>query len=384
MSDNIDTEGAAVYPSAGKACGTCKMPDMSNMTWDDGVKWFYSTNFATPRMWPLGYILNDPYSPFHLERDSGSPTINWRDAFEDLLALQSGHSMVSEASRKAEDSFAARRRFENTSWFISQTNLALQSMHTISEFAKARQREKNDGAEIAAKMLDAVERDQEIVVAGVKDCQATFERLREKTASSQKPRGQWIASLMHSGAMPDWTWATWNSLQGPVMSFSRNDTSPELEASLSLSELELQQKFEDGRPWGFGTPEPLNVTPVLAMIEADNGPPWVAVPDHPFEEFKPSVSSVMFQAANTKSVKLPNGSMGTNVSILHTFVDGTSERKEYGQDAGKLLEEIENVRKSMEFVIEGILSMSYSETASRIQQLARDIKESDEGVSLDA
>lgn len=39
-------------------------------------------------MGPLGYILHSQYSPFRLETEY--PSRNWRDAFEDLLALDLG------------------------------------------------------------------------------------------------------------------------------------------------------------------------------------------------------------------------------------------------------------------------------------------------------
>lgn len=36
-------------------------------------------------MWPLGYILSSPYSPFYLEKQM--PDREWRDAFEDRKYL---------------------------------------------------------------------------------------------------------------------------------------------------------------------------------------------------------------------------------------------------------------------------------------------------------
>lgn len=355
------------------------MPDMSNMNWDDGAKWFYSTFFATPRMWPVGYILNDAYSPLRLELEPESPKINWRDAFEDLLALQSGHSMVSEASRKGEDAFAARRRFENTSWFISQTNFQLQSLHTIVEIVKARQKKADHDVESAQRMLALAESDLKTLVAGAQDRQADFERLRDSKASSQKPRGQWIASLIHSGALPNWTWAMGSSLNGPVMGFQNHDPSPKLQASIAVSETELQQTFEDRRPWDFDSPEPIPWSQVRAMINGKNGPPWVSVPGHPFEDFKPSGSSLTAQYGRVESVKLPDGSLGTKVVIHSRSVDGKRENKEYFQEAGKLFEDIENGRKSMAFVLNSFMRMSHGDWND---QIAQEIKEQDEGSSL--
>ncbi|KAL8693624.1 MAG: hypothetical protein Q9218_001582 [Villophora microphyllina] len=336
-------------------------------------------------MWPIGYILDSPYSPLRLERDSESPNVHWRDAFEDLLALQSGRPMVREASRKAENLFAARRRFEDTSYFIAMTNTQLHNGNIIRErykklYQEAMQRKDDQNAENAQRIVAALERDQELNVAGAQDRQAEFERARDMTASSQMPRGQWMASLMNSGALPSWNWLARNSPIGPVMGFSKMDTSPASE--VSFSELELRQIFEEGRPFGFGTPPELDSTLVMGLINGDDAPPWVAVPNHPFEDFKPSGSSVMAQAARPKTVKLPEGSLGTKVIITTLFADGRHVQKEFVQDAGGLLEEIENARKSMEFVIERIVSMSSSGSVARIQQMAQEIKEQDERESL--
>ncbi|KAL8834632.1 MAG: hypothetical protein Q9176_007381 [Flavoplaca citrina] len=90
------------------------------MTWDEGVKNFFSTYFATRRMWPIGYILGSPYSPLRAELEM--PSKNWRDAFEDLLALENGRDMIREDIRKAEDDHGARRVFNFASFAIAKCN----------------------------------------------------------------------------------------------------------------------------------------------------------------------------------------------------------------------------------------------------------------------
>lgn len=80
--------------------------------------------FAGPRMWPLGYILGSPYSPLHLERQI--PNLNWRDRFEDLLALESGEKMISAVSRQKEAATASRIRNETAHEDMSEINQTLQ------------------------------------------------------------------------------------------------------------------------------------------------------------------------------------------------------------------------------------------------------------------
>ena len=112
------------FPSFGSVCSTCNSPDTSNMTWGDGMKYFFSSFYATPRMWPIGYILDSHYSPLRLERRL--PNRNWRDAFEDLLAVEAGRDIISDEGRKAGDDYASRNRYELASRFIAEANLAAQ------------------------------------------------------------------------------------------------------------------------------------------------------------------------------------------------------------------------------------------------------------------
>lgn len=66
-----------------------------------------------PSLWPVVYTASSPYSPLWLELREPfcSQGNKWRNAFEDLMALQSGKSMLEKD---------ARREYENgTSWMTS-------------------------------------------------------------------------------------------------------------------------------------------------------------------------------------------------------------------------------------------------------------------------
>ena len=52
-----------------------------------------------PTVVAMGYLTESPYSPFHLEREL--PNRNWRNAFEDLLTLESGGEMISDEKQGA-------------------------------------------------------------------------------------------------------------------------------------------------------------------------------------------------------------------------------------------------------------------------------------------
>ena len=126
-------------PSFGAACHSCGRPDTSNMTWNDGYKHFFSTFCATPRMWPVGYILDSPYSPLRVERDM--PSRNWRDAFEDLLAHDAVGALIPDEVRKAQDEYAAKDRFESANRAIVVTNHNLKGALELQKATQeARQR----------------------------------------------------------------------------------------------------------------------------------------------------------------------------------------------------------------------------------------------------
>jgi len=74
-----------------KLCDQCGAPsswaDLSqrNLTWGDNLRLHITSYHLSPRMWPLGYILSSPYSPFYLEQQM--PDREWRDALEDRKYL---------------------------------------------------------------------------------------------------------------------------------------------------------------------------------------------------------------------------------------------------------------------------------------------------------
>ena len=68
----------------------------------------------------MGYLIDSPYSPFHVEQEL--PNRNWRNAFEDLLAIESGGEMISAESRQQERAVAAKISWERASHCINILN----------------------------------------------------------------------------------------------------------------------------------------------------------------------------------------------------------------------------------------------------------------------
>ena len=183
-----------------------------------------------------------------------------------------------------------------------------------------------------------------------------FENNRNATASSAMPRGQWIASIINSGALPAWEWGTYGSIDGPVMVISRSD--PSLEASIAISESNLEQIIEQGQSYNhIPSPLPPQLYKPITNGAISNDDSGMVDPD-PLKDFLPSPSSIIVQSATTEAVKLPDGTSGTKVSFEYLHADGTKSNKEFVQEPLKVLKEVENARKSMYLLKQGVESQA--------------------------
>ena len=307
-------------------------------------------------MGPIGYILGSPYSPLHLERDI--PTKNWRDAFEDLLAMDLGGGMISDISRREEDAYAAKKRYDHTCEYISilnqllQQNLQLEAMSSKTREATSKHHNRR-GTEIIDNILSKLKSSREGLLSQARNAHVTFEERRSSSASSLKPRGQWIASLITSGALPGWSSDTQISSKGIiVMHFGRRDAPPELAADVQVSELELKEVFEEGKPYRVSKLEGLPPQQLQSLRDGS-----LVVEDDPnmkvsrlMTDFKASSSSILMQITETEPVKLSDGCVSARVTIKNQLVDGRWVTKHFDREPGRVLEEVENARKAMELL----------------------------------
>ncbi|KAK3168198.1 hypothetical protein OEA41_004644 [Lepraria neglecta] len=107
-----------------RSCDKCGAPaswaNYQSLSFDDSLQHHLYTWLNSPQMWPIGYIIRNPYSPLHLECQI--PSRNWRDAFEDLIALNSGGQMIGQQSRKKEAEVVAHLHYEDTYKQVSRIN----------------------------------------------------------------------------------------------------------------------------------------------------------------------------------------------------------------------------------------------------------------------
>ncbi|KAL8643085.1 MAG: hypothetical protein Q9226_008434 [Calogaya cf. arnoldii] len=349
MEGSSDSKKAPSYPSFGPACDHCNKPDTSNMTWADGMKNFFSTYYASPRMGPIGYILDSPYSPLRVVREI--PSRNWRDAFEDLLALDTGGQMISDAHRKAEDTYAAQYVYDDANASIAASNTYIRKHqklnNRVAQLAEvAARNDEKDKAAFYDKMRSISEKAMDVLAAHAKDVKSNYEKEIGKSASSLRSHGHWIVSLMTSGALPGWYWREYISADGALMEFGRLNAPSELRANVQITEKELSQHFVDEQPHNFGTALPIPRDRLLAFSQGLLEAPKSKI--DPFKSFDPSTSSVLMQAGSTESVKRPDGSTATKVYIRNELVNGNSVETDYTQEPGEIIKEIWNARKSIE------------------------------------
>ena len=208
----------------------------------------------SPRMWPIGYILQSSYSPFRLELDM--PVYKcWRDAFEDLLALESGGEMISLKSRQKEAEVAKRIWHYGISRHVSPVNDQLRSdakyialLKRIRDLAAREKFAPTLGA--VAQAIPAKEESSKQTIAVAQNMIAGLEQQMGKSwpASSYKMRGQWMASLVSSGALLGWRTHMFDSSERSQVWLRKIEGDPDDADGLTMTENELKQKFEEGAP----------------------------------------------------------------------------------------------------------------------------------------
>lgn len=330
------------------ACDECGAPaswaDKNNLSWKQSLNDHLGRYLKSPRMWPIGYIIESPYSPFRLEIDMPDHK-SWRDAFEDLLALGSGGQMISLESRKKEAEYAKRIWYDGISRDVSLVNDKLKSdakylalLKRIHDLAARKDFAPTLGAVKLA--IPAKEKSTKQTVAAAESMIAVLKQQMGQSwpASSYKMRGQWMASLVSSGALPGWRTEIFDSSEGFQVSLSKLEGDPSDHDGQKMTESELKKQYEEGIPVQLGSPIWSTDAGYYPEPEDDG----VKYPDLPI---RPSILS---QATSAECTKSDKGNISTQVTLINEFTDGTTERKEIIDNSSKVLEEIHRAYASMQ------------------------------------
>ena len=88
--------------------------------------------------WPVAYVVTNPYSPLHLEKQQPLKEYGtkWRNAFEDLLAVQSGREMVDNSNRNAQRDGADWVASMVDQWLFSSMKRVMDRKSRINSLAR--------------------------------------------------------------------------------------------------------------------------------------------------------------------------------------------------------------------------------------------------------
>ena len=303
-------------------------------------------------MWPIGYIIRSPYSPLRLEMEM-RPRQRWRDAFEDLLALESRGQMIDLESRSREAKVGKQIFLDGISRLVSNVNEKLKAnAKTISIMSQLRNKlasknppQNDQGIQEAIK--DHAEIAQGLIASG-EDMIAAFKSQVDDNlpASTYMHRGQWMASLISSGALPGWRARISDSSEGRQLRLSKIDGDPDDGDGQRMTEDELSRQFQEGIPMQLGSPRWSTESGQYPEIHRENysnsGDTSLSTLQIP--NLKPSILCQIIAAECTKSRK---GNISTKVALKNLFTDGTSEEKEVVDDASKVFEETNKAHFSM-------------------------------------
>ena len=348
-------------------CDKCKKsvldPSQSERTDDvdfsDRIQQALKDWLLCPKMWPVGYIIASPYSPFRVEQEI--PKRDWRDAFEDLLALESGNSIISHESRKQETAIAAKVMWERANHMIEKMNqLTLRDSAVLNRWQKAldemrASRNRTDPKAISRFDKELKGRKNLVLqrVAIARAMKALEEGSREWSASRHKVRGQWISSLITSGALRGWSSVLEDSEDGDLIKLKKEDDTE----NVVISELELVEHFGNGKPLHTGSPSaPLyrvsRRRPAMPkknpqILYEDSGPEippdnpqlWSRIPERPCFRRQTMVA---------EQITLPIGKTVTKVVMRNWLTNGDFEEKVMVEEPGKVLEEVEKAKAMIE------------------------------------
>ena len=325
-----------------------------NLSWDDGSTVLRATYFASPRMWPLGYILGSEYSPLLVEQQI--PNLNWRDRFEDLLALESGNKMISAVSRQNEAVTAFRVRSESVHDHVLHVNQRLQDyqdyyglLQQLREVS-VRRKDTDIVSRIDNVALPGQKESAALVIASGKSQIDNLKDLENKPASKYKQRVPWITSLISSSAMLGWESAVYDSADGLMADVYKADGSGDGQV---FSEMDLATIFRDGHPLDFKSPlwstyegayERFAYPDIDELCPDGDADPDAVQTYDAIENVRPSILSQLTKVQQKMSW---NGSMETRVVLKNRFSNGEEAEKTIVNDASKVLEEAEKFHASI-------------------------------------
>jgi len=344
----------------------CKTPspltpsEVSDLSWPESLQHHVSSWLLSPVRWPFGYLIASPYSPLQVERIL--PGRNWRDAFEDLLALETRGAMIDPEVRAREIETAEALRASQAAERIRKLNelywrsvADIDLMEQCLAVAKRRQHQKL--IEVNASFIEREHQKIQRRFAFTKNIHSSVNDPPPMTRISSaycKTYGHWMASIATSGACPGWTSLLTNSADGAWWHFVRRSVATQ-EAipgpSLSVTEKELSEFFTDGKFFGVQDPSPSphdqNTVDAAPQEREDALRIAASVTEdeigHHFSRWalRPK-ATILQQTVFSESIdKTQSKAGGFKVVIITQFTDGRKETNEIVDDTSAVLIDVE-------------------------------------------
>ena len=315
-------------------------------------------------MWPIGCLVGSPFSPLQLENEI--PERNWRDAFEDLIALETCGQMIRLESREKEARAAVRLARQEVHSAITRSNemLARNSKY-MSILQRTRKLVARRNLTDWVSLIDNVAlkermRSQELIDSSqsrISELDKIEQAGKPKVSSDTMGMGHWIASLISSGALPAWESRLHDSSNGKLWSFNTriapHESTEQVDdsAGLDVTDRELASKI-------FYRRVPLQLAHPVWSTKNGGYPEFIRVPNliqddesvisYTNIKLPPLRHSICSQFTRVDRTRLPNGLFSTRVLIRNLFTDGRTEEKGIVDDAGKVLEEVKKATMAME------------------------------------
>ena len=290
-------------------------------------------------MWPVDYILSSAYSPLRVENQLTDRC--WRDAFEDLLALESGNEMISSKSRMQERKMAFRIHCGVTHFFVNLTSRQLRDRALVEERVRERRNifvlwgALDRVARIDNEVLPYLKNAEDVMTQQTKTLLQNVEKASHRAPSLLKDRGQWIASLVSSGVLPGWSSrldiASWH--KEPHISM-RKSTYPRVQPDgkdrIAFTEEELRLRFRNPESSESKTPDDKSLSRTTSLGSGK-------VPDLP--EIVPR--DLIAQTTRSERISLPDGSTANKVILTNHSSNGKEEEIEIVDNAAEVLDKVE-------------------------------------------
>lgn len=325
-------------------------------------------------MWPLGYILESSYSPLLLEREM--PGIMWRDAFEDLLALENGHGLVPNKTRRDESQLFKKLRHEEAK---RRHTMYRDKFNELEGYLSFLQKWRSRAIQLNSKdLIEAAERDIKPVLNNINDLAARSEEnieianaIHDASPDSRlKPRALWITSLIANGAMSGWSSTVSNSSAMHYHAVHKDD---DPEVGQVFTEVDLDRRFDEKIPFSpdvpdwstqddpypndfgfFGMEDLVTISMKGSTLEPISLKGSI---------LKQTVGAVFFPPE-----RRPNG---FRLTLTNHYVDGNDEEKMLGNDISELWHEIFKARWDMEEYHDALYSARNRWMAKYSQDVAK-------------